>query len=162
MTEERKVYFVSGLLLGSLLGWMPGTIRRYRPQVHAFREGETATGVFKEEYGTVLVPMVITRNTETKPFRELTDAEVGEAGFTSRADAFLGLRHFYPDLDPDDVMAILRCRPTDPEAGAKFLDWLRRVGNSLAFSGYTAEALGILTPARARRSPSKTEKKKKH
>ena len=162
MTEERKVYFGSGLLLGSLLGWMPGTIRKYRPEAHAFREGETATGVFKEEYGTVLVPMVITRNTETKPFRELTDAEVGEAGFTSRADALFSLQRFYPGLGLNDIMAILRCRPADPEAGTKLLDWLRKAGNSLVFSGYTAEPLGILTPARARRSTAKTKKTKKH
>ena len=158
MKEERKVYFGSGLLLGSLLGWMPGTIRRYRPEAHAFREGETVTGVFKEEYGTVLVPMVITRDTETKPFRALTDAEVGEAGFTSRADAYIGLQRFYPDLGLDDVMAILRPRPADPEAGAKFLDLLRRIGNTLAFAGYTAEALGLLSPSSVGRSASKNKK----
>ena len=161
MADEKKVYFGSGLLLGSLLGWMPGTIRRYRPEAHTFREGETATGVFKEEFRTVLVPMVITRDTETKPFKELTDAEVGEAGFTSRADAYLGLQRFYPGLDLDDTMAILRHRPADPEAGAKLLDWLRRAGNSLAFSGYTAKALGLLSPDSARRSASKTKKTEK-
>ena len=72
-----------------------------------------------------------------------------------------GASYEYSYAPLDDIMAILRCHPANPEAGAKLLDWLRKVGNSLAFSGYTAEPLGILTPARARRSASKTKKRKK-
>ena len=98
------------------------TLRRYREGAHDFEAGELVRGVFAEGFD---VPLIITRNTQKKPFGALTLEEVAEDGFGDLKKALEGMRGYYPGLTEEDVMAIIRFRVNGmPQMRGEKLSWI--------------------------------------
>lgn len=103
----KELLFGEGLLQPTLEGKKRITIRKYRLGAHTFAKGDYVRGKFADGLDLVLV---ITEDTVVKPFRELTDEEAREDGFSDANAVLPGMQHYYSDLGPDDAAGVIRFR----------------------------------------------------
>lgn len=101
----KELVFGEGLMNPTIQEKKKITIRKFRPEAHNFTTGEVIKGVFKD--GLVIL-LRITADTETKILFRLTDFEAREDGYHNAIEAAEELKQYYPDLNMDSVMAIIR------------------------------------------------------
>ncbi len=103
-SELKRLSFAEGMLVLVETGQKTNTIRRHKPGINDFAEGEVFIGEFAEGADLTLRA---TSATEVKPFRALTDIEARANGCHDVAEALRGLKGYYPDLQPSDLMVVI-------------------------------------------------------
>ncbi len=105
MTDFRTLGFSEGLENIVRKSENLTTIRKFRPEAHSFKKGETFIGQFDEE--DVKVLFTATEDTVTKTFESLSPAEIEKEGYKNSDEAFDKMKEYYNDLQPGDTMAII-------------------------------------------------------
>jgi hypothetical protein len=104
-TKTKTIIFGEGLLTPTLKGEKQISLRKYREEAHKLHKGEVFVGSFKDGLDILLQ---VTADTEVKTFRDLTDSEAQADGFADAPDAFEKMHVYYPNLDIDTELGILR------------------------------------------------------
>jgi len=105
LTELKVLLFAKGLMGRTLKGEKQISLRKYKGEAHDFEEGEWFIAKFEEGLDVILEG---TADTEVKTFNDLTDEEAKEDGFENVNDAFEKMHQYYPNLQREDKLGIIR------------------------------------------------------